>query len=255
MSILHLGQMTWNEVQTFVSEKVVALLPLGSLVAHGPHLPLNTDVVIATEMAKRASRKLSTHGSQVLICPPVAYSPALQGKDFAGTMNVAPGAYSNYLRSLMADLAGMGLRTVCLVSCHVDPSHLQAVAQCRVALAGALGPEAMKVVFPDLTQEPWVHLMPAEFRNGSGHAGHFETSCMLAIHAEHVREDVRKKLPKVTASLTAGVLEGKSGFAECGGPKAYFGDPAGATSSHGEDFLEALATIIVDSLEEPKPPA
>ena len=246
MSIQHLGTMTWREVKGFVRERTVALLPLGSIEAHGPHLPLNTDVMISAEMAKRAARKLSAAGKDVLMYPPVVFTPAAGGAKFAGTVNVPPGAFGGYLRAVLSQVAAAGVKVAVLVTCHVDESYFGAVAQCREALAGALGPEALRIVAPDLRKPPWIELMPDEFKRGAGHAGHYETSCMLAIDPEKVRDEVRRNLEPVESSSAEGDFESR------GAKDAYFGNPAGATSAHGEDYLEALATIVTDAVLEAK---
>jgi creatinine amidohydrolase len=246
MSIQHLGTMTWREVKEFVREKTVALLPLGSIEAHGPHLPLNTDVMIAAEMAKRAARKLSTAGKDVLQYPPIVFTPASGGAKFAGTMNVAAGAFGGYLRAVLSQIAAAGVKTVALVTCHVDDAYAAAVVQAREALGAALEPGAFRIVAPDLRKEPWIELMPDEFKRGAGHGGHFETSCLLAIDAEKVRTEVQRSLPAVEPGAKEGDFEAR------GAKDAYFGNPAGATSAHGEDYLEALATIVTDAVLEGK---
>ena len=50
-SLLHLRDMTWTEVRDLDLERSVALLPIGAVEAHGPHLPLCTDPIIAEAMA------------------------------------------------------------------------------------------------------------------------------------------------------------------------------------------------------------
>jgi creatinine amidohydrolase len=233
MSIQHLGTMTGRELKEFVHERVVALLPVGTLQAHGPHLPLNTDVMISAETARRASRKLlSAMGKDVLVLPPLVFAPVRAGAKLPGTVHVAGDAFAAYLRGVLGGLAAAGLRTAALVNGHVDAAYLEAVA-------AAAPPEGFRVVAPDLTQPPWLFLMPEEFRKGAGHGGHFETSCLLAIDAEKVREDARRSLPAVEPGPEPG-------------PQGYRGNPAGATSAHGEDYLEALATIVVDALQEGK---
>ncbi len=246
MSIQHLGTMTWREARDFVKERTVALLPVGSLEARGPHLPLNTGVMISAEMARRASRKLSTAGKDVLLFPPIVYTPATGGSKFAGTVNVAAGAFGAYLRSVLSQASAAGLRTVVLVSSHADGAYRDAVSQCRGALEAALGPETLRIVAPDLRKTPWIELMPDEFKRGAGHGGHYETSCMLAIDPEKVREETRRGLPAVEPSGPEGELGAR------GGKDGYLGNPAGATSAHGEDYLEALATIVADAVLEGK---
>ena len=56
-------EMTWTEVEHSLKDRPVALLPVGTTEAHGPHLPIATDTVIAIEMARRAAAKLKGRGS------------------------------------------------------------------------------------------------------------------------------------------------------------------------------------------------
>jgi creatinine amidohydrolase len=248
MSIQHLGTMTSREVKGFVHERVVALVPLGSLVAHGPHLPLNTDVVISAEMARRAARKLSAAGRDVLVYPPVTYSPAGAGARFTGTIHVAPEAFGAYLRSVIVQVGITGIRTVALVSSHVDPDHRSAVEGSIQAASGSFGLAELRIVFPFLLQEPWVSRLPPEFARGGAHAGQVETSCMMALQADKIREDVRQKLRKVDADYSAAVRSGKKTFEEFGGPQAYFGDPASASGADGEKYLDLLGDIVADAV-------
>jgi len=53
-----LSEMTWTEVDEAIRERPVALVPVGAIEAHGPHLPVSTDTLIATEMARRGAKKL-----------------------------------------------------------------------------------------------------------------------------------------------------------------------------------------------------
>jgi creatinine amidohydrolase len=253
MSIQHLGTMTWREVKEFAHERVVALVPLGSILAHGPHLPLNTDVVISSEMARRAARRLSTAGKDVLVYPPVTYSPASAGAHFAGTVHVAGEAFGAYLRSLLTQVGATGIRTVALVSSHVDPEHLLAVNDSIKAASGSFGLSDLRIVFPLLLKEPWVSRLPPEFARGGAHGGQVETSCMMALQADKIREDVRQRLKKIDIDLPGAFKAGKKTFEECGGPQAYFGDPAAASAVDGETFLDLLGDIVAEAVLEEKP--
>lgn len=243
MTVQNLGGMTWREVKAFIHERVVALLPLGSLEAHGPHLPLNTDVVIAVEVSRRAARQLSQKGVDVLVLPPVVFSPSSLASKFPGTMDLGAEIYAAMLQSLLDGLKNQGVRTVCLVTFHLDPGHLEVVRR----LAGdSSGEGRLKVLFPDVTQEPWRSRMPEEFRQGGFHAGRSETSVMMALQEDKVREEIRRRLVRVEASLDEGIRQGRTHFAECGGLQAYFGDPASASAGEGEQLLEALSGIVSD---------
>src|SRR5205814_3697447 len=73
MPVHELAQLTWEEVRDLDREQTLVVLPVGAIEAHGPHLPLDTDVVIATAMARAGARKLTDRGHVVLILPALAY--------------------------------------------------------------------------------------------------------------------------------------------------------------------------------------
>ncbi len=54
--------MTWEAVQALPPSETVALLPVGATEAHGPHLPLNTDVIISAATAEEGRRTIDTLG-------------------------------------------------------------------------------------------------------------------------------------------------------------------------------------------------
>ena len=60
-------EMSWTEVEQALKDRPIALLPVGNTEAHGPHLPVATDTVIATEMARRGGAE--AEGSAGLPCP------------------------------------------------------------------------------------------------------------------------------------------------------------------------------------------
>src|SRR5258705_7864649 len=74
--LIVMSEMTWAEVDEAMKDRPVGILPVGAIEAHGPHLPLNADTVIAIEMAKRGAAKLKEHGVSALILPPVSLSLA-----------------------------------------------------------------------------------------------------------------------------------------------------------------------------------
>ena len=93
-------EMTWTEVDEAMKDRPVAILPVGSTEAHGPHLPLSTDTVIATEMAKRAAVKLKENGIRALILPPISFTVAEFGASFAGTLSLPPDTATHLMRDV-----------------------------------------------------------------------------------------------------------------------------------------------------------
>ena len=56
------AELTWEEVRDLDRPSAVAILPVGAVEAHGPHLPLGTDVVIAEAMARACAERVSEAG-------------------------------------------------------------------------------------------------------------------------------------------------------------------------------------------------
>ncbi len=243
MTVRRLAEMTWPEVRD-VAPRAVALWPIGAIEAHGPHLPLATDVIISDEMARRAAQKLSDSGAEVIIAPALAFTPARFAASFAGTVSVSEETAVATIRDVANSLAAAGVRTLVLVNSHVDPANLSALRTASASIAG------LRVAFPDKCQKPWVLRLPEEFKRGGAHAGYYETSLVMAVRPDLVREDVRKHLPKVDVDLGRKIREGATDFHACGGPDAYFGNPAGASVEDGNGFYDILADMIVEAVRE-----
>jgi len=62
---LFLDELTYEEASRL--EGAVALLPTGATEAHGPHLPLGTDVIISRTAAARACRRLRDEGVRAIV--------------------------------------------------------------------------------------------------------------------------------------------------------------------------------------------
>jgi creatinine amidohydrolase len=132
-----------------------------------------------------------------------------------------------------------------LANAHLDPTHLSALhaAAAEVRQAGRI-----RLVFPDVTQRPWATRLTAEFKSGACHAGRYETSLVMAIRPELVREEVRRHLPPNARSLSTAIAAGQKSFVEAGGPRAYFGYPAEATPEEGRESLTALGAILEEAV-------
>src|SRR5262245_43704848 len=87
MAVHTLTALTWPEVRDLSAEQTVAVLPTGAVEAHGPHLPLGTDIVIAEAMARDGAERLSARGLHVLLLPPLPVAPAPFASAFPGTLH------------------------------------------------------------------------------------------------------------------------------------------------------------------------
>ncbi|HSB60833.1 MAG TPA: creatininase family protein [Vicinamibacteria bacterium] len=240
---LLMAEMSWTEVEQAMKERPVALVPVGATEAHGPHLPVSTDSVLATEMARRGALKLKERGISALILPPVNFTVAEYGADFPGTISLPPGTAQALVRDLCLTL-GKRFRAVALVNIHLEPQHMEAVKRAvdEARKGGA------SVCFTDITKKRWAETLGEAFLAGD-HGGAFETSLMMAAAPQMVREKTRISLPPIEGLVPA-LKKGAKTFAEAGGEDAYFGDPTAASAEEGESLFEALTEILTLSVME-----
>lgn len=239
--------MTWEEVGELNPSETVALLPLGAVEAHGPHLPIGTDTIIARGMAERAAELLPRGGWHAILLPSLAFTPALFAAGFPGTLGVRPETLEAILVDVADGLTRQGIRALAIANVHLDPAHLGAVHAARDA---ARERDLLPFVFPDITRKPWALRLGEEFRTGACHAGRFEGSLVLALEPGLVRDEIRRELSPNPASLSDAIRAGVTTFERAGGPRAYFGWPAEATSEEGEGMLGILGEILAEAVRD-----
>lgn len=246
MPVHELAQLTWEEARDLDRARTIVVLPVGAIEAHGPHLPLATDVVIATAMARAGARRLAArHG--VLILPSLAYTAAGFAAAFPGTLSVSGSTVTALVVDLARSLSRQGFRLLAIANAHLDPEHLTALHE-AVTLGRA--ERLLPIVFPDLTRRPWGSRLGDEFKSGACHAGQFETSIVLREHPSGVRDKIRRTLIPNPHSLSEAIKTGKRTFEAAGGNRAYFGDPAAATPEEGSKLVDALGGILEEAVLE-----
>jgi len=244
---VRLADRTWCEVAALDRARAVALLPVGAVEAHGPHLPLGTDGILAEAMAEAAARRLAARGLIPLLLPTLPYTAAPFAEAFPGTLSVPPAAIAAIVAGIGRALADWGVPVLAIANAHLDPAHLSSLHAAAEELRAEGRPA---VAFPDLTRKPWALRLGEEFRSGACHAGRFEGSIVLAARPDLVRDDVRCSLPENPSSLSRAIRAGLTTFAEAGAPDAYFGAPAEATREEGEATIEVLGEILEEAVVE-----
>ncbi len=237
------AEMTWEEVRDGVGPSVVAILPVGAVEAHGPHLPLGTDAIIAEAMARACAMRLRDQGLTGWILPPLWYTAAPFARNFPGTVSVDEATVRALIVQIMSSLGEQGIRTVAIASAHLDPTHvrmLRSVTESEI--------DGVKVVFLDLTRRRVAEQLTDEFKTGACHAGRFEGSVVLAETPALFRSEVAAVLEPNPASLSDAIGDGVDSFEGAGGAKAYFGWPAEATPEEGRDTVSTLGALLAEKI-------
>jgi creatinine amidohydrolase len=209
----------------------VHLLPLGSTEPHGPHAPLSTDTLISVGICKRAAERLRGE-IDVLVLPPVPYGVTRYGADFPGAVSIS----EETLRSLVTEVCS-GFDRVVLVNSHLEPEQVWTLRDVGLPLL-------------DVTRRANAERLTDEFRAGSGHAGRYETSLVLADHPELVDQERMRTLEAKMIDMPAAIRSGQTSFVAMGMDRAYAGAPAEATAEEGEQTFDALTEMLVELIRE-----
>ena len=235
-----LGELTREELQQRLPGATV-VVPVGSTEQHGPHLPIITDSLMAETVALRAA-ELASAGADVLVASLLPFGCSHHHLAVGGALTVSQRTYIAFLVDLADSLATMGCRRLVFLNGHggnEDPLRVVAnelVFERRLPMAvvaasyWTLGRAAIE----DRAGLPG----PAP-----GHAGNFETSCVLALRPDLVRPDERFPPDTSTRPLAGGGLVN-------GVPVRFPGiweASAGVTDAAREASAEAGA-LVVDAI-------
>jgi creatinine amidohydrolase len=245
--VRHLERMTYPEVERLAGRADLALLPVGPPEAHGPHLPVGTDLIAARELCERAARELAARGVECLIAPLLPYCLAEVASPFPGTITVQARVVAALVADICRGLARSGFRRTLIVSGHGEEENLAALRTGaeQAAKTGTL----VKVsrwygdALPAL-----LHFLEEEHPEYDIHAGEWETALVLLSAPELVdRAALDALLPNWgTREISERRSAGARTFPELGAPEAYCGDPRRATRATGENLYAALGRFVAE---------
>ena len=214
----------------------LAIIPVGSLEQHGPHLPVMTDWAIATEMGRRVAEKM---GAFLLPALPVSTCRENMGKK--GTVWMEPVTFYQMMTDIIMSLKTQGFKKVGILQMHGGIFIMTPLIR---DLNAKFNPDLMVVnvdgcaFFPPLYQEGIIET------NTELHAGEVETSQMLALAPETVHMD---RAVDYVPTIPRPYLSYGSMFRAS--PTGVWGEPSKGTAEKGEKIFERCADLAVEQLE------
>ncbi len=180
-------KLTWPEINDAVDLGKVCILPCGAVEQHGPHLPLDVDLVCPGGIAHGAGRALA---EKILVLPPIAYGYTGHVMDFPGTINTHYSTFIEQVLDVVKSLAYHGFKKIILLNGHgsnmpnldlaARRANVETDAECVVIAWWNL-------LTVDKTFLPgW---RESKFPGGCSHACELETSLYLYLDEENVRKD------------------------------------------------------------------
>jgi creatinine amidohydrolase len=245
-------EFTWPEIREAAAQKRVVVLPVGTVEQHGPHLPLVTDVLTATEVSRRAVEQMAR---EAVLMPPVYYAFNVHHLDFPGTIAVEGPTLVNYVTDIGKSLAHHGFRKILLVNGHGSNVPFLDVAARNITNQT----EAICAMVPWwslVPRELFQELRESEFPGGMAHGGELETSVLLYLRGDLVQfEKARRDINYQPTEFFYWDLqvpspvffqEWFSRYSKTG----TLGDPTKATREKGERFVEAVVGQLVRLLKD-----
>jgi creatinine amidohydrolase len=242
------ARLTGPEIRTIAARPdALAVLPIGSLEQHGPHLPVITDTASASAAAIRAAR-LVVDELPVLVLPELWTGMSEHHLPFGGTISLNFNELRGVLSGVVRSLRAIGFARLLVVNGHGGNVEPLAVAARELAHEYGL---------PVIACTPWYltrDRVPeiAETKETPAHACEGETSIMMAIAPDLVRtdrfEDAVRQRPDPVPDY-AGFSRFWS-FSERAPVTGVRGDPRSATAEKGERFLDVQAEALAAAMRD-----
>ena len=239
--VRHWQEMTTADFATVDAGRLIAVLPLGAIEQHGPHLPLSTDRAIADGVLARVLDLLPDElPAVVLPTQPVGLST--EHGAFPGTLTARPATLLNLWTEIGASVARAGVRKLVLFNSHGGQSKLAGLA------AQQLRSEHGLLVVDYHCYRIWRDspLFGEDERREGIHGGGIETSIMLALDPDSVRAEATRKFESAargTAVPFAWEIQDLN-------PAGALGDASDADGERGRALIDAAARQFVDLLAE-----
>ncbi|MCU1456424.1 MAG: putative creatinine amidohydrolase (creatininase) [Actinomycetia bacterium] len=238
------------EAAELVSPDSLVLLPVGAIEQHGPHLPLDTDALLA-EAAAQALLDDPPPGVDLWTLPTLAYSTSSEHLFAAGTMSLSEETFLAVLDDLGRSVAALPARRLVILNGHGGNTALFRVACRRLRLQYGL---LTFLVHPVLSAD---HGGPKgeDGEDGLGcHANCGETSLLLHLHPDRVHlERAVSNVPRWLADYDHVGLGGDVTFGWSAGDfgdSGVIGDPTRATPERGAELWAAILVELRAALVE-----
>ena len=244
--------MTPPDFELLDPARAVALLPVGAIEQHGPHLPLATDAIIAEQIAHRAAAATPAD-VPLLVLPTLNVGKSNEHIDYPGTLTFSADTLTDMWFAVGEGVHRAGLRKLIIVNAHGGQLQLMQIVARELRVR-----HQMLVVFANtwsLGYPPGV-LEDEEARYGI-HGGQSETSIMLYLRPDLVRMEHARNfttvLPEIETEYQHLRMIGDVGIgwqAQDVSASGVAGNAAIATAETGEAIVMHCASAFAELFAE-----
>jgi creatinine amidohydrolase len=243
-----LEEMTWPEVgEAIEAGRTTAVVAVGAVEQHGPHLPLLVDAARGDRLAVEVARRLG----DALVAPTIRIGCSEHHMGFPGTLTLRRNTLEAICLDYAVSLARHGFTRICYVPSH--GGNFAPLAEMLPDLRAAVAPGCRVDAYTDLVgfMEFWKsaveeHDSSLTGRVG-GHADIAETSEMLCIRPDLVRTERAEEGHVETFDHALMERIFRDGFRAVT-PNGILGDARGSSKEIGETCIARAADGIVAAL-------
>ena len=232
------------ELEKYIADGAVAILPIGTTEEHGKHLPVATDAMIARRFGDELGKALDGK-IPVLVMETINYGFSMSiVRRWPGCPNINPRTFEDYIFNIVDSLVAMGIRKIVMLDCHGNHDCLLRLAMREIAdkhniYTMTLSPAQLSAkLYERIKDDP----------EGDIHGGEWETSWILAIAPELVNTGEYTSVDAIRCNTilrgpvsTWGLQETKTGL---------FGDPTYASAEKGEALIREATEQGVVYIEQ-----
>lgn len=231
-----------------VDDRTIAVLPVGAIEQHGPHLPVGVDTLINHGVVDRALARLAGD-VPVVVLPTLPFGKSDEHAAFPGTLSLSGETLIRVVVELGDSVAAAGIRKLVLVNSHGGQSRVLGDAALDLRRRHAM--LAVTVSWYRLGDP--AGLFGAEEAAHGIHAGAIETSVMLALHPDLVAMDRAGDFESASVALARErpllAPGGRVAFAwesQDLHPSGACGNAAAADAGRGAALLDQAAGDLAD---------
>ncbi len=242
------GELTWPEAQECFQQVDIALLPVGSIEQHGPHLPLDTDAFDANYLARRIAEACSD--PKPLVLPNIPYGVSYLHDEFKGTVSISNDTLAKLVYDIGISVSRNGIKKLVIINGHGGNSPALNYA------AQMINRDAHIFVCVDTGETSDVDIYALVETPNDVHAGEIETSTALAVRPHLVKmNEARREVPQFSSryldfTSKRGVLW--YAYTRKISQSGVMGDPTKASAEKGKKIWEMMITHLVALVEDLK---
>ena len=241
-----LYKLTRPEVEEYLKENDVVLLPVGSTEQHGKHMAIDTDAYTAHEISLRVAEKTG-----VLVAPTVSYGYSPHHMNFKGSVTLTFQTLVNVLKEVCESLIHHGFNRIVIMNGH--GGNINPIKQALKEIQDETGKRVYNVMVypsPDGFGAEGTRIIEQE---GGGHACELETSVGLYLGHRILMDRAEKWTPehtsidpkykrKVAASY---MFDEETSIGS-------LGDPTLATKEKGKILVDSVVKDLAEYIEDLK---